>query len=139
MASTLIVPCAEVANDVRLKRLSGLIEADSYACHMLWHEFSIQAAPFRGVKSLPDHRTYRDWQQDTSGLFIRVGQIGKDMPVTLSIFFYVIDGKTYGFWHAASRFVDYNLIREWLVKYTTDPDGMSVKHTNAMNFCNIFH
>lgn len=113
----------------------GVVEADSYAQHMLWTEYADQAARFgykeRGIRF--------PWEQGMMGHGRQVGMIDA-MPVMISLSVNVVDGHRLLFYYGMSRVVDHEMIRDWLTANlppTAFRNDGHINNEDAMNFCNI--
>jgi hypothetical protein len=96
-----------------------MVEATHEESFMLWQEW---------------HQVLR-WEQDNRGCLTTVGKFG-DMPVNVTVFWYIIEGKRVGFYSSDSMVTHHKMVEEWVQK--TFPqcfkeDGRW-KHTNAGNF-----
>lgn len=80
-----------------------VVEATHFEKHCLWGD---------------NEREWRViWDDVSSGLMHTVGHISvnrKKMPVTVSIFFAVLDGKVVAFYEATSQVVDHRMVEAWL-------------------------
>lgn len=75
----------------------------------------------------------RTWVSNNEGRLRTIGYFG-GMPVFISLWTAVIDGKKILFYNSPSTVVNYDMVREWLDKALTK----SVIHTDAANFGNVF-
>lgn len=116
-----------------LKDTHGIVEANSFEQLCLWRDYVGWTTP-RYDRS--------KWIENLSGLFLHIGNLG-DMPVTLSLFSAIINGKKIVFWDSPSQVVDHRLIEQWfetnLPKCAFRKDNDSLPNrADAMNFHNIF-
>lgn len=106
-----------------LKKTSFFIEANSFEQHCLWREFN---------------KKFK-WVDISSGCSLHIGNINNDenMSVWVSFNFVTIFNKVICFWYPTSRFVDHNLITNFI------QDNYPVKWNNntlyAMTDANNFH
>lgn len=118
-----------------LEGVEGVVEADSYATHMLWREYAEQAAKF----ALSDKSQRYKWEQGSFGYGAKVGEIG-GRPVWISILCNVVNGQKLLFWHVTSPAADYDLCDAWLRAHLPASafraDGY-INRTDPMNFSNI--
>jgi hypothetical protein len=96
------------SNEEKLNTSVFFVEADSYSKHQLWKAW---------------HES-TDWKQDSSGFLREIGYIGKTKKraVCVQFNFAMIHGKRVCFYNATSRFVDHDMVEEyiqenWPVKY----------------------
>jgi len=114
-----------------LEGVVGTVEADSYAKHSLWADFS-QQSDRAGFGRKKPHRLV-DWESAGSGYFIPVGTIA-DHPIYISILVDVIDGHRILFWYVSGSYNDHNQVEKWL---TENVPGYA-NRTDATNFFNVF-
>jgi hypothetical protein len=117
--------------DKRFDETFFCVEANSYEGQQIWLEFNQE----RGIPWISEN-----------GLLVEAGEldiigVGK-MPVTLSLFWNRIRGKLICFYEVSSRFVDHNMVEDWLkkniIKDKTWAGNLPVV-CDAMNACNILH
>jgi hypothetical protein len=110
-----------------LSGVVGVVEADSYAQHMLWAENRRREKPLK-------------WTGNSRGLMETIGNLG-GMPVCVSLFTAEIDGHKLLFIDATSQVVDHRMIDGWLKK-TMPPSAFRkdgyINRTDATNFHNVF-
>lgn len=116
--------------DEKLKRVDFFVEANRFAIHELWSKYY-------GSNNKADKL---EWIQDMSGFGRTVGYINNS-PVSVEFSFYTIGDRFVCFYYATSRFVDWNMITEyldknWPVKY--DNDSRRAR-TDAENFHNCYN
>lgn len=105
----------------------GVVEADSFARHVLWKENRDREKP-------------RLWDQNLSGFGQTVGFV-KKMPVCISLLTATVDGRKVLFVHPTSVVVDHRMIDKWLKKSLPETAFRSdeyINRTDATNFHAIF-
>jgi len=122
--------------DNYLDGVVGVVEADSYASHMLWREYAKQAEKF----ALNDGSIRYDWQSTGYGYGANVGEIG-GRPIWISLLTNTIDGHKLLFWHVTSPVADYGKCEDWLIANLPPtafrPDGF-INQSDPTNFSNVF-
>jgi hypothetical protein len=113
----------------RIEKTGYLVEADSYAQHHLWQEWSKKAQRMGFVT--PDERPHFTWEQMSPGCAEHVGNID-ERPVMLSLFWNRIGGALICFYYGQSQVVDHKMIEEYL-----DEKFKGIKRTDAMNFHHV--
>jgi hypothetical protein len=113
----------------RIEKTEYLVEADSYAQHHLWQEWSKEAGKM-GYKGPYEHPRYT-WEQMNPGCGEQVGTLD-DRPVMLSLFWNRIGGALICFYCGMSQVVDHKMIETYL-----DEKFKGIKRTDAMNFHHI--
>ena len=103
-----------------------LVEADDFAQHHLWLDWSDEAAK-RGWG--PDGHPRVVWEQIMLGYGDTIGHVG-DAPVCVTITFARLFGQVIVFYEATSQVVDHRMVADWL----TTAFPASRGHTNATNF-----
>ena len=111
---------------VRIAKTNHLVEADSFASHVLWERWALDAAPYGPAW---DHRV--PWIQLNPGRSIFVGTTD-GMPVYVTLFWAEVDGGLVCFWTSESMVADHRLVSAYLER--TFP---GVPKTDAMNFGNV--
>lgn len=105
-------------NDPRYADTFYLVEATDYEaleCWKQWHERI-------------------EWRQESHGWLAFCGDLAGFGPVTCTVSWNIIGGKRVLFYDAASRYVDHDMVRDYLTARCP-----SAQHTNAMNFHNCVH
>lgn len=109
-----------------LQGVIGAVEATDCERHYLWREETQEYG--------------HEWKSQLFGYGRHIGNVG-DMPVCVSLLCQTVRGHKLLFYHATSRVVDHQMIRDWLDRVmpatARRPDG-SINKTDAMNFHNIF-
>lgn len=119
--------------DPRFAKTVYSVEADSYAQHMLWQEFSKEAFDIN-LSSYKDKITPIIWKQDNPGRIYTVGYI-KKRPINISCFWNILNSQYVLFWEACSQLVDYKMIEEFFEEVL----GKNHKKINALNFTHVYH
>lgn len=109
-------------NDVKLLESRVFVEADSYATSKLWSDWHSKIS----------------WEQDNEGMMRQIGFIDKKCTkgVSVQFSFVMIDGIRLCFYNASSRYVDWNMVEEyikliWKTRNKTEPTMV-----DASNFHN---
>jgi hypothetical protein len=113
------------ADDHRLKTVTYVVEANNDERHLLWlvHSSSARSMGW-GVGNV-------DWaDRGGHGWLVQVGEIG-GLPITLSVMFETICGKSVLFWTPESRAVDWEICREWVM---ANVPAYEYAHCNVANF-----
>lgn len=115
-----------MTNEDKLKSCVFFIEANSFEKYSLWKE----------------HRDV--WQEDNLGFCKTVGYIGKRLKnrgVVVEFWFAKIHGQRVCFYSPISRFVDYTMIKNYMVKnYPVHHDGGTrLSYTDARNFHHVIN
>lgn len=82
------------------------------------------------------------WDQGSTGWNILVGHIDGDSqkPVCIDVMWSNIGGQKVLFYETSSRFVDHEMVRQWLTKHCPAmAEPRERFHTNAMNFHHCLH
>ena len=123
-------------DDKYLDGVVGVVEADSYASHMLWREYAKQAEKF----SLNDGSKRYDWQATSSGYCVNVGSIG-GREIWISVLTHTVGGHKLLFWYVTSPVADYDKCEDWLIANLPPTafrsDGF-INQSDPMNFSNVF-
>lgn len=110
-----------------LQGVVGVVEANTYEQHMLWHENRCHGQP-------------KTWVSNTFGLRAVIGDLA-DMPVCISLLTAEVEDHKLLFVYATSQVVDYRMVDKWLEdtlpKSAFREDGR-VNRVDAMNFHNVF-
>lgn len=123
----------------RLDDVVAAVEADSFAYHMLWKEWSNEVP--QQWRELVDSRKRVTWKQQGIGTmetlaYLDVGQEhGGRMPICVSLSWAEIDGHRVLFYDQCSMVTHSDLVRKWLDKNLPD----NYVHTDANNFHIIIH
>lgn len=113
------------ASDSRFEATEFVIEANDFEIHSLWRSYHYD----------PPDCDKTPWEQDTAGLMITVGTLNGN-NVNISVQWAEVDGMLMMFYWACSRFVDHDLVDQWLKK-NCNPAWCSGKRrarTDASNF-----
>ena len=104
------------------------VEANSYERISLWREFK-------------ERYDENDWKFDNNGYVLSIGNISnhKNKPVCVEFFFSELFGQQICLYSPTSRFVDYDMIKNWLKNYFFNNDGNKLLMTDSMNFHNVIH
>lgn len=109
-------------NEEKFKSSVFFIEATHNEQHELWRQFNKET----------------NWKQDLQGAMIYIGSIFDDerMPVYVTFSFIHIFGKRICFYEATSRFVDHQLVENWITKnyHVKWDNGTRNAMTDAQNF-----
>ena len=126
----------EIDLDPRLEDTVFVVEADSFASHMLWSEHAKQGSVYSTLS--PDAKRYQ-WEQDTMGLWYQIGELD-NRPVAISFNWFKIDGHRVMFYECMSQVVDHKMVEEWLRRHCS-PRCISgrLAHCDAMNFHHCLH
>lgn len=110
----------ELSHEEKLKSAVFFIEATSYEQLCLWRENHQQT----------------NWEEDRCGVLHQIGNLGQGKPICVSFTFAKIYGKRICFYEATSRYVDHEMVEEYLEKnYPVGWDnGTRRAMTDAMNF-----
>lgn len=122
-------------DDGYLDDVVGVVEADSYASHMLWLEHALDAAKYG-----PPDRTRYEWIPTGHGYGQKVGEID-GRPIWISLLTNTVNGYKLLFWHATSPAVDYHQCEEWLkanLPTTAFRKDGCINRAEPMNFTNVF-
>jgi len=118
--------------DEKMKRVDFFVEADSFSQDQLYYKY--------GKSNRADAP---EWVNDGEGFGKTIGNIGigKGRPVTVHFSFAAIGDKYVCFYRALSRFVDWDMIEEyidknWPVKYDK---GTRIARTDASNFVSCYN
>lgn len=109
--------------DSRLVNTFYAIEADSYACHMIWAEYFF---------NIPKDKRKFEFVQEPVGISFEIGRIEK-RPIMLSFRWYTINGHLVLFYDCTSQLADWKMVNEWLNKYMPHIKEKS----DAMNAHNV--
>lgn len=122
-----------MTGEEKLQRTNFFVEADSYSLHSLW-----KANFYSNEK--PDKLV---WIQDHSGFSRVIGHINKNknMPVCVNFSFYIIGDKYICFYWPTSRYVDWDMVNDWIDKnyHRTYDGGTRIARDDANNFHNCLH
>lgn len=112
--------------DPRLKDSVFFVEANSFERHALWREHGSEERPMDGAV---------DWKEDNMGLNLTIGHFG-DMPVCVSFFFDILNGKRICFYEMTSMVTHSQMFDDFFNKYINrkyDNDSRRAL-TDAQNF-----
>ncbi len=116
--------------DKRLLDTFYTVEATSEEKQQIWCQFSHQST------QTDTHfgRLVVQWDQDSLGYSAQIGEVAR-MPVCLTGFFAIIEGKRVLFWTMESMVTHFKMGEEWIRKVCPNAKG----HTNCGNFHNVLH
>lgn len=142
---TAIIKIDMSSNDdmvVKLRDTAYAVEANSHEVNRLWSLHAHAGKQF--VLHVREDEKYRvDWVQDNSGYLPLAGHVynNKTMPVRISLFWNILNGKRILFYEPTSRFVDHTLVREWLEHHLPHlfPEKGRNLHTDANNFGHVLN
>lgn len=126
--------------DPRFKDTEYTVEADMFAKHTLWQNFSTEALECQRIKlntaQLCQELQYRvKWIDDNMGYSMQIGEVNK-RPVCVTFFWTKIDNRLVMFYHATSEIVDHKMVNDWLKKYCNPQDKGCSNNCDANNFHN---
>lgn len=132
------IPAAKL--DERFNDLIYTVEADSFASHRLWTDYSNEYKDSFGEKQGYHKNTRYEWKQDSMGFTHEVGCI-KKLPIMFTFFFYNIDGYRVGFYDAHSLLVHHGMVKDWINKNIPriHEGGARWGDCDAQNFHHCLH
>jgi hypothetical protein len=99
-------------DDNRLETSVYFVEANSFERLKLWEEYHKEV----------------DWEEDNSGFYQTVGELGKGKPISVCFVFDKIYGVRICFYDVTSRYSDYVMVEKFI------KENYTRNLTNAMNF-----
>lgn len=108
-------------SDYTLRDADFVVEATHFEKFALWKE--------------NDHEQRVRWDDVSTGHMHTVGHLSvnrKKMPVVVSIFFAVLNGKVVAFYEATSQVVDHRMVEKWVE--SESPAYQAGDKCDAMNF-----
>lgn len=109
--------------DKRLANTFYAIEADSYACHMIWAKY---------FHDVPKAERKFIVIQDSHLISFEIGRIGK-RPIILSLRWYTVNDHLVLFYDCTSQLADWKMVEDWMKKYMPHIKEKS----DAMNAYNV--
>jgi hypothetical protein len=113
----------------KLKNTGCIVEATHAEQHMLWCLHAKQS-PYSWTDCPADSKV--DWVEESRGFIEQIGTLA-DMPVSLSGFWAIINGKRVLFIEMTSQVCDYRMLKPWLQENCPN----ATVTTNATNFGHI--
>ena len=110
-----------ISRDYSLGDAEYVVEATHFEMHCLWVE--------------NDREKRVTWEQVSSGYMHTVGYISvnrKKMPVTVTVFFAVLNGKVVAFYESTSQVVDHRMVEAWVKSESSAHRGGN--RCDGMNF-----
>ena len=130
--------------DPRFAETQYVVEVDDGGSHRLWSSYSHHGSDDvrDEAKSWRDPNPRYEWIQESDGVLYQVGAFGpkKDvMPVTVSFFWYIIDGVRVLFYHPCSMVVHHDIVEQWL-KLCCNPQWRGRRaHCDEESFHHCLH
>lgn len=116
--------------DPRFKDTEFVIEADDFARHTLWAQYSTEALEKTKLNTIR-------WEEDSKGWIDTVGHVN-NMPVCVTFVWGKLNGHLVVFYHACSRMVDHAMVEDYLKKYCNpEYDHGRRAHCDANNFHHV--
>lgn len=120
-------PFTEDTAENRLKHTFYLVEADSFAQHVLWarHAADSRETTIWNPTGKPAYEPVQ-WEQECSGWGVQVGELA-GMPLMIGVNWARIEGRWVCFWYQMSAVTDCRRSEEWLTahfpRFCRTPEG----------------